>query len=266
MKGKYFSTGFVRTSTPVTNQIDSDGSDQAFADKDIVFDWVAIDIPKGTHRLISADMIVQGNHGARQAEVDFQLWFARPIDGVEPASLGTPNAAVTGTGHRKNMLGILTLDSTQSATDTFRFNSYYSSSSYSSDGLKTAVPGIIVDGEKMLADYDSYSSTDTPEGFIRIYVAGITMGALNFSTNVLLNQALNQAATTTETTLSTDGAHPTKVFEVGDTIAAMDGAAIGTITALTTTSITVDKCEEELEDDNEILTTTPIRVKLGFEQ
>ena len=46
-------------------------------------------------------MIVQGNHGAIQAEVDFQIWFARSIDGVEPASLGTPNAAVTGTGHRK---------------------------------------------------------------------------------------------------------------------------------------------------------------------
>jgi len=266
MKGKYFSTGFVRTSTPVINQIGSTGSDAAFADKDIVFDWVAIDIPKGTHRLISADMIVQGNHGARQAEVDFQLWFARPIDGVEPASLGTPNAAITGTGHRKNMLGVLTLDLSQSATDTFRFNSYYSSSSYSSDGLKTAVPGIIVDGEKMLADYDSYSSTDTLEGFIRIYVAGITMGALNFSTNILLNQGSGQAATTTETTLSTDGAQPTKVFEVGDTIAAMDGAAIGTITALTTTSITVDKCTQELADDDEILTTSPIRVKLGFEQ
>ena len=70
MKGKYFSTGFVRTSTPVINQIQDDKNDLAVADKDIVFDWVAIDIPKGTHRLISADMIVQGNHGARQAEVD----------------------------------------------------------------------------------------------------------------------------------------------------------------------------------------------------
>ena len=164
------------------------------------------------------------------------------------------------------MLGVLTLDSTQSATDTFRFNSYYSSSSYSSDGLKTAVPGIIVDGEKMKASDDAHSSTDTPEGFIRIYVAGVTMGALNFSTNVLLNQAGNQAATTTETTLATDNADPRKVFEVGDTIAAMDGAAIGTVTALTATSITVDKCEEALTDDDEILTTSPIRVKLGFEQ
>ena len=185
MKSKYFSTGWVKCITPVTNQIDTDKSDKAFADKDIVFDWTAVDIPKGTHRLINADMIVQGNHGARQAEVDFQVWFARPIDGVEPPSLGTPNAAITGTGHRKHMLGILTMDSTQSATDTSPFNSYYSSSSYSTSGALTAVPGIIVNGEKMTAANDAHSSVDTPEGYHRIYIAGITMGALNFSTNVL---------------------------------------------------------------------------------
>ena len=46
----------------------------------------------------------------------------------------------------------------------------------------------------------------------------------------------------------------------------MDLAAIGTITALTTTSITVDLCTAALVDDDEILTTSPVKVKLGFEQ
>ena len=92
------------------------------------------------------------------------------------------------------------------------------------------------------------------------------MGALNFSTNVLLNQGGNQAATTTTTTLTTDGAHATKVFEVGDIIQAMDLAAIGTITALTTTSITVDLCEAALVNNDEILTTSPCKLKLAFEQ
>ena len=211
-------------------------------------------------------MIVQGNHGARQTEVDFQLWFAKPIDGVEPPSLGTPNAAVTGTGHRKHMLGVLTIEATQSATDTFAFNSYYSSSNYSTSGNMTSAPAIVINGGKMLAANDAHSSTDTLGGVDRIYVAGITMGALNFSTNVLLNQAGNQAATTAETTLTVDGAHATKVFEVGDVVQAMDLAAIGTVTALTTTSITVDLCEAALTDDDEILSQTPVKVKLGFEQ
>jgi len=257
MKGKYFDTGWVRTLTPVTNQIDADKSDNAFGDKDIVFDWVAIDIPKGTHRIVDACIAVQGNHGARQAEVDWQLWFAKPINGVEPPSLGTPNSSVTGTGHRNHMLGVMVINSTQSASDVYAFNSFMSSGNVSSGGGDSPNTGIIVNGEKM---------TDTLEGFHRIYVAGLTMGNLNFSTNVLLNQVGDQAATTTTTTLTVNGAHATKVFSVGDTIQAMDLAAIGTITALTTTSITVDKCEAALENDDEILTTSPIRIKLGLEQ
>ena len=55
-------------------------------------------------------------------------------------------------------------------------------------------------------------------------------------------------------------------FSVGDTIQAMDLAAIGTIQSLTTTSIVVDLCEEALTDDDEILTTSPVRIKLGLEQ
>jgi len=255
--GKYFDTGWLKPITPVTNQIATNSADDAFADKDIVWDWLAIDIPKGTHKLIDACMIVQGTHGARQAEIDFQLWFAKGIDGVAPPSLGTVNSAVTGSGHRKHMLGILQYDYSQTATDTFIYNSFYSTSLTSTDGLKTINPSIIVNGDP---------NSGTNAGYDKIYVAGIAMGALNFSTNVLLNQGSDQAATTTTTTLTVDGAHATKVFEVGDIIQAMDLAAIGTIQSLTTTSIVVDLCEAALVDNDEILTTSPVKLKLGFEQ
>ena len=257
MKGKYFDTGWLKTITPVANQIDADKSDQAFADRDIVFDWLAVDIPKGTSRLESFCMHVQGLHGARQAEKDFQVWIAKSVDGIVPPSLGTCNALVTGTGHRKHMLGVLLLDSTQSIGDCDSFNQFYSTNIISSSGDKNPTGSLIVSAEP---------NSGTNVGYDRIYVAGITMGAVNFSTNVLLNQAGNQAATTTETTLTVDGAHATKVFEVGDVIQAMDLAAIGTIQSLTTTSITVDLCEAGLTDDDEILTTSPVKIKLGFEQ
>ena len=255
--GKYFDTGWLKPITPVTNQIGTASEDAAFGDQDIVWDWLAIDIPKGTHRLINASMLVQGTHGARQAEVDFQLWFARPVDGVAPPSLGTPNAVVSGTGHRKHMLGIVDFDASHAGGDCFKFNSFYSTGTVSRSGAATSSPGLIVTG-------DPVSGTNV--GYDKIYVAGIALGALNFSTNVLLNQAGNQAATTTTTTLTVDGAHATKVFEVGDVIQAMDLAAIGTIQSLTTTSITVDLCEAGLTDDDEILTTSPVKIKLGFEQ
>jgi uncharacterized protein YkvS len=255
--GKYFDTGWVKPITPVTNQIGTASEDAAFADKDIVFDWTAIDIPKGTSRLSSVSMIVQGTHGARTAEIDFQLWFAKSKDGVAPASLGTPNAAITGTGWYTNMLGVVVFDANNSAGDTSPFNQFYSTSinRNGSDALRNHLFAI-----------DPEPNSGVNVGYDRIYVAGIAMGALNFSTNVLLNQGGDQAATTTETTLTVDGAHATKVFEVGDVIQAMDLAAIGTITALTTNSITVDLCEAALTDDDEILTTSPVKIKLGFEQ
>tara|TARA_R110002167_G_C12487269_1_gene635114 strand:+ start:47 stop:820 length:774 start_codon:yes stop_codon:yes gene_type:complete len=257
MKGKYFDTGWLKTITPVTNQIGTSSGDAAFADRDIVFDWLAIDVPKGTSRLESLCMHVQGLHGARQAEKDFQVWIAKSVDGVAPPSLGTCNALVTGTGHRKHMLGVLLLDSTQSTGDCSPFNQFYSTNIVSSNGLINPSGSLIISPEP---------NSGTNVGYDKIYVAGITMGAINFSTNVLLNQGSDQAATTTTTTLTTDGAHATKVFEVGDVIQAMDLAAIGTITALTTTSITVDLCEAALVNNDEILTTSPVKIKLGFEQ
>ena len=266
MKGKYFDTGWLKPITPVTNQIGTGSEDAAFADKDIVFDWTAVDVPKGTHRLLSAALRIQGTHGSRQAEVDFQLWFARPIDGVEPPSLGTPNAAVTGREYRKHMLGVMTIDATQAATDVDPFNSFQATSITSSSGTLNPSSLVVVNGERMLADNDSYSSADTPEGYHRIYIAGLTMGALNFSTNILVNETEGYSVSTSSTTLTTDGANANRVFEVGDVIQAMDLAEVGTITAVGTTSITVDAVAGALADDDEFLTTSPVKVKLAFEQ
>ena len=161
--GKYFDTGWLKPITPVTNQIGTSSGDAAFADQDIVWDWLAIDIPKGTHRLINASMIVQGNHGARQAEVDFQLWFARPIDGVAPPSLGTPNAAVTGTGHRKHMVGIVDYDATNAGGDCFKFCSFYSTGTVSRSGALTSTPGLII------ATGGDAESSGTNVGMDKIY-------------------------------------------------------------------------------------------------
>ena len=255
--GKYFDTGWLKPITPVANQIDEDKSDNAFADKDIVFDWLAIDIPRGTHRLINASMILQGNHGARQAEIDFQLWFAKSIDGAAPPSLGTPNLAVSGTGHRKHMIGIVDFDAGNSAGDCSPFNSFYSTGTVSRSGVATTTPGLIVAGDP---------TSGANVGYDRIYVAGITLGALNFSTNVLTVAGGVAQSVGTAATFTVDGAHATKVFEVGDIIQAMDLATIGTITALTTTTITVDQVLTALAENDEILTTSPVKLKLAFEQ
>tara|TARA_R110000824_G_scaffold353089_1_gene540242 strand:- start:9 stop:776 length:768 start_codon:yes stop_codon:yes gene_type:complete len=254
--GKYFDTGWLKPITPVTNQIGTSSEDDAFADRDIVFDWLAVDIPKGTNKLIEASMIIQGLHGGRQAEVDFQLWFAKSIDGVAPPSLGTVNSSVTGTSHRKYMLGALVFDGTNNIGDLMPYNQFYSTSINRAGADKISPSPIIMSPDP---------NSGTNVGYDTIYVAGISMGVINFSTNVLTTGIVSASASAVDITV--DGAAAGKVFEVGDIIQAMDLAEIGTITSIPdATSIVVDAVEDALANNDEILTTSPVKIKLGFEQ
>ena len=254
--GKYFDTGWLKPITPVTNQIDADATDAPMADRDIVWDWTAVDIPKGTHKLVNASIIMQGEDGARRADIDFQLWFAKSIDGVAPPSLGTVNAAVTGTGHRKHLLGTMTLEAPMSIGDLAPYNNFMSTSIVSTNGLLNPSATLIVNSDP---------NSGVNVGYDRIYVAGITMGALDFSTGVLTTGAVSASASAVDITV--DGVDARKVFEVGDIIQAMDLAEIGTITSIPdATSILVDAVEDALANNDEILTTSPCKFKLAFEQ
>ena len=96
--GKYF-TKRVLPIIPVANMIDSDKSDNAFGARDVLFNWFAFDIPKGSAMLKNVTLLVAGNHGARQAEVNIQLLFAKKYKGTAPGDLGTPNATAGGVGY-----------------------------------------------------------------------------------------------------------------------------------------------------------------------
>ena len=254
--GKYFDTGWVKPITPVTNQIDADATDAPMADRDIVWDWTAVDIPKGTHKLVNASIIMQGEDGARRGDIDFQLWFAKSIDGVAPPSLGTVNAAVTGTGHRKHLLGTMTLEATMSIGDLAPYNNFMSTSIVSTSGALNPGATIVVNSDP---------NSGTNVGYDKIYVAGLTMGALDFSTGVLTTGIVSASASAVDITV--DGVDARRVFEVGDVIQAMDLAEIGTITSIPdATSIFVDAVEDALANNDEILTTSPCKFKLAFEQ
>ena len=57
---------------------------------DIIFDWKAVDVPKGSCMLRSITATVNGEDGAISGSLtDLELLFAKSIDGVAPPSLGT---------------------------------------------------------------------------------------------------------------------------------------------------------------------------------
>ena len=74
----------------------------------------------------------------------------------------------------------------------------------------------------------------TPQGFCKLYVAACSGGGMNFGTN--LAASANVTAGTTTVSFSS-GAN--NVFLPGDIVAGQDGTAIGTVSSVTDTALTI---------------------------
>ena len=85
MHSKYYLTDEIKP------KIDTLGN-VAFTADDVLFDWVAFEIPKGTAALVSFTVKMAGNNGATQKK-STDLFFATSINGVAPPTLGNPNDA-----------------------------------------------------------------------------------------------------------------------------------------------------------------------------
>ena len=81
---------------------------------DIIFDWHAVDVPKGGCMLRSVSAIINGEDGAYGAcsLTDYELIFAKSVNRVAPPSIGLTNS----TGQlcfalRHHYIGSIMLDS-----------------------------------------------------------------------------------------------------------------------------------------------------------
>ena len=227
----------------------------AYADKDILFDWHAIDLPRGASKLMGITTLLKGTNGADGNQHDMDLLFAKGNNSGAPISLGTVNAAVTGEGWYNNIIGRVFID-TSAETDDGDLVYQNVLISNPASGPK----GLVLSGNE--------NENNVSPAFDRIYIAAIAKGAFDFGTAVTLNQAGNQAVTTTSTTLTLDGAgDPRHSFAIGDELIAADGALIGNVTAIASdTSMTVDAVATALADDDEICNRQPITFVMSFEK
>ena len=230
-----------------------------FANNDILFDWAAFDLPKGSSLLKNVTVVLRHADSAAQTMQHIHLFFARSIDGVAPASLGTVNATADGTGYFNNIIGGIILDKADAIIDGLDFVTILSS------GNSSGTAGGM--GATEIAFSTDDFSTATYKGFERYYVAAIHHGGngLNFTTGVLLNQGSNQATATGSTTLTVDGTDARKVFSVGDVMVDAADATIGTVTAVAELSVTVDAVANAITDDDELLVQSPVGLQLSFE-
>ena len=251
--GKYF-TKRVSPIIPVANMIDSDKSDNAFANRDVLFNWTAFDIPKGSAMLKNVTLVISGTHGGRQAEVNIQLFFAKKYNGTAPGDLGTPNATANGVGYRKNILGVVELDNTDTSASSTDFFSIMQTGYEVAGDTKFGPGNFVIEGEGANKD-----------GTTTVYVAGVVLGVLNFSTNCLANGAVTSGAAT-DITVKTAAAG--SCFDVGDVVLVHDSdTAIGTIKSIDdATSIILESANGvAIADEDEIMPQSPVKIILHLE-
>ena len=231
----------------------------AFADADVLFDWVKFEMPRGTAKLVSITGVMKGTNGADANKIDLELYFAKSIDGVAPSTFGPLNDAVTipiAAAYRRNIIAFKNIDASRyaDAEDLLGYNVWGTNS------------GTVSENPVILHGDIAYDSTGGP-GYQTLWVAGIAKGAFDFGTAVALNNSpANQDAAAVETQITTSGGDPRNLFQPGDEVIAQDGAVIGTVVSVdTATTMTVDAVGEALVNGDTINWKYPIELYFNFE-
>tara|TARA_R110002072_G_C7760310_1_gene518296 strand:- start:34 stop:789 length:756 start_codon:yes stop_codon:yes gene_type:complete len=250
--GKYFTVEVKPTIPNVAV-----GQHAAFGDNDLLFDWFAFDIPKGTSRLINATVEVRpkGDGGSTVNEFDLELLFAKTVKNNAPTSLGAVNSAITaGVNLSNHMVGVI------ASGDFAAHEAHLDSTAFAY--LKTNIP--------VLPVFTGEPGSGTNVGYDRFYVAGIAAGAFNFVSSTLINNGdLNGPV------LTVSGTDPRLFMAVGDTINVTTTAdtavnkSMGVIKSLdSATQITLESAftTGDVVHEDIVYNTAPIRIQLHFEK
>ena len=268
MTNKFFSVQLVPdiingdVSTVIGNQVPS-ATDKAFGSTEILFDWHAVDVPRGVNMLRSIAMYSMGEDGGNQAgDVDAYLVFAKSVDGVAPSTLGSVNASQTACFELpKHFIGVAKMiGKNYEGTMPGAFGKLFTNTgSLAGDTAEDAGFGV-----PLILPLEDSSGTNV--GYDTLYVAGFTgsSAVFDFSTGV---QPTAQATTSTDT-IAVDGVDPRKCFQIGDTVYTnTDDTALGTVKSMGANEIVLNaNLAAQVEDNEEIVNANPLRITLGFER
>ena len=219
MVNKYFTVEVVPTFDAT--------SIAAFAANDVLFDWTAVQVPKGANRLVSVGIIMRGTDGASQTSRDLDLYFAKSIKGVAPVSLGTMNATVAvKPGITNNIIGMANIDNAGDYGGS-GFD-YLQVAQTGSGGANSHMPAVVLEAEP---------NSGTNVGYDTLYVSCIAQGAINFGTAVLTDDAVDVSGED-GTIDDLDGTACNLAFAPGDIIHATDDIILGEVASLDANSIT----------------------------
>jgi hypothetical protein len=226
---------------------------------DVIFDWTEVQMPKGGALLTGVSAIIVAEDGAYGSGSisDYQLIFAKSVNGEAPSSLGTVGGAATGGFDLMNhYVGGLVLASSAGSysLDLLRFLVAYSSGASTRFHTQTSI---------------QLEPSHNNEPYEKLYVAGIQHDARGYQTGVIVNGAITSD---TETVITVDGINAHKIFEPGDTVYLHDvDTALGTVKSINSdgTAITLNAAiagGTDLADDDELVNANPIKLLLHFEK
>ena len=209
---------------------------------DLLFDWYAFQIPRGSCALKTLNVIMPGTDTAAAAGIDMELFFATSVNGIAPTSLGDPNDAITvvpATACKNHIIGHKYLDASgmENSDELVSYKIWTNTTGNADAAASTEVVNMVLEGDPTYAG--------TTSGYQTIWVAALTVGTPNHGTGVLLDGAIatgDAGAQALDITPDNDG---DDAFAVGDELlaCASDGSSvqqIGTLTAVTNNALTVN--------------------------
>ena len=197
----------------------------AFTADDVLFDWTAFEVPRGTCAVKSINIIIAGTNAvASSGGLDMDLFFATTVNGVAPPTLGDTNTAmnvISATAAKPYIIAYQGID-----------GSVMEDSGDGLVGYNVLGGGVTAEKYDNLIIEGDVNYTGTTAGYQTIWVADVF------------------AIGDTIIAFDADGS--------GET-------TIGDVTAVAADLITVDAAPNIIADDDEICNLNPIVIKLGLE-
>ena len=225
----------------------------AFADNDLLFNWTAFDIPKGSNRLLNVSAISRGPDGVAQSHA-MNFFFAKTLNnGADaPGDLGTIHATANGTGYQNHLIGSCVSEESDMAIGL----DIISIHGIAGRGSRMAGPNIVLEGEP---------DSGTNVGYDKLYIGATSLdGTPSFASTVQVST--ETATSTAAVVVKTTSALIT--FDKGDVIHDEDDQAIGTIKTVTdaTNLVLKENCASVSAVDKDLYCINPIRIILSFER
>jgi len=234
-------------------------------DTEILFDWKAFDVPKGASKLIGITALYTGKNGVDYTVTDFELFFAKTINGVAPGTLGDDGAAVDTFGWFPHIIGKTYMDGASGSNDDdLIMGNVVSAVSPGGGALADANPNNKVSANGVVLQGEPESGTNV--GYDKLYVTAIAKGTHNWGASTM--ECGTGLATTSPVLAVTDLSPILSGIGPGDVLRDEDNNLLGTVK-------TVDSATQMTMEDNLgnasaagklVYNTCPITLILSFEK